>query len=91
MGVPVPGADTVTCAVRVTAWPKTELVVDTPLVVVVALATTVSTAGETVFCYVHDAATLIDDLAARSDLRYVHRPANLEDVFLRLTGRDLRD
>ncbi len=24
-------------------------------------------------------------------LRYLHRPANLEDVFLRLTGRDLRD
>ena len=55
------------------------------------LAERCETAGETVFCYVHDAAALIDDLAARSDLRYVHRPANLEDVFLRLTGRDLRD
>ena len=49
------------------------------------------TAGETVFCYVHDAAPLITHLAARGELRYVHRPANLEDVFLRLTGRDLRD
>jgi lipooligosaccharide transport system ATP-binding protein len=55
------------------------------------LAERCETAGETVFCYVHDAAPLIDDLAARSELRYVHRPANLEDVFLRLTGRDLRD
>ena len=55
------------------------------------LAERCETAGETVFCYVHDAAALIDDLAARSELRYVHRPANLEDVFLRLTGRDLRD
>lgn len=55
------------------------------------LAERCETAGETVFCYVHDAATLIADLATRSDLRYVHRPANLEDVFLRLTGRDLRD
>jgi len=24
-------------------------------------------------------------------LRYLHRPSNLEDVFLKLTGRDLRD
>jgi len=55
------------------------------------LAERCETAGETVFCYVHDAAPLIDDLAARNELRYVHRPANLEDVFLRLTGRDLRD
>jgi lipooligosaccharide transport system ATP-binding protein len=47
--------------------------------------------GETVFCYVHDATALIGDLASRSGLRYIHRPANLEDVFLRLTGRDLRD
>jgi lipooligosaccharide transport system ATP-binding protein len=55
------------------------------------LAERCETAGETVFCYVHDAAPLIADLAARNELRYVHRPANLEDVFLRLTGRDLRD
>ena len=37
--------------------------------------------GETVFCYVHDASALIGDLATRSGLRYIHRPANLEDVF----------
>jgi lipooligosaccharide transport system ATP-binding protein len=55
------------------------------------LAERCEAAGETVFCYVHDAAPLIDDLAARPELRYVHRPASLEDVFLRLTGRDLRD
>jgi lipooligosaccharide transport system ATP-binding protein len=55
------------------------------------LAERCETAGETVFCYVHDATALIADLAARAQLRYVHRPANLEDVFLRLTGRDLRD
>ena len=55
------------------------------------LAERCETAGETVFCYVHDAAPLIADLATRPELRYVHRPANLEDVFLRLTGRDLRD
>jgi lipooligosaccharide transport system ATP-binding protein len=29
--------------------------------------------------------------APASGLRYVHRAASLEDVFLKLTGRDLRD
>ena len=47
--------------------------------------------GETVFCYAHKAEPLLHDLEQRPELRYLHRPANLEDVFLRLTGRDLRD
>ena len=47
--------------------------------------------GETVFCYAHSVEPLLRDLEQRSELRYMHRPANLEDVFLRLTGRDLRD
>jgi lipooligosaccharide transport system ATP-binding protein len=47
--------------------------------------------GETVFCYTHDAGALLGNLKLRTDVRYLHRPANLEDVFLRLTGRDLRD
>ena len=47
--------------------------------------------GETVFCYAHHAEPLLRDLEQRPELRYLHRPANLEDVFLRLTGRDLRD
>ncbi len=47
--------------------------------------------GETVFCYAHDVRALLDDLSTRAELRYIHRPANLEDVFLKLTGRDLRD
>ena len=47
--------------------------------------------GETVFCYAHNAEPLLRDLEQRPELRYLHRPANLEDVFLRLTGRDLRD
>ena len=29
--------------------------------------------------------------AGQQELRYLHRPASLEDVFLKLTGRDLRD
>lgn len=48
-------------------------------------------AGETVFCYTHDAGLLVQNLEGREDLRYLHRHANLEDVFLKLTGRELRD
>lgn len=47
--------------------------------------------GETIFCYINDPAPLIADLDGRGDLRYLHRRANIEDVFLKLTGRDLRD
>jgi lipooligosaccharide transport system ATP-binding protein len=47
--------------------------------------------GETVFCYARDSSPLVHDLERREDLRYVHRHANLEDVFLKLTGRELRD
>jgi lipooligosaccharide transport system ATP-binding protein len=47
--------------------------------------------GETVFCYARDAKPLLADLEGRTALKYLHRPANLEDVFLKLTGRDLRD
>jgi lipooligosaccharide transport system ATP-binding protein len=51
----------------------------------------VEIAGETVFCYARDPAALLDDLQHRSGLRYLHRPANLEDLFIKLTGRELRD
>ena len=47
--------------------------------------------GDTTFCYARNAGPLLQDLERRPELRYLHRPANLEDVFLRLTGRDLRD
>jgi lipooligosaccharide transport system ATP-binding protein len=36
-------------------------------------------------------APVLADLRGRTDLSYLHRPASLEDVFLKLTGRDLRD
>ena len=48
-------------------------------------------AGETAFCYVRDAAPLLADLAQAPGVRYLHRPANLEDLFIKLTGRELRD
>ncbi len=48
-------------------------------------------AGETLFCYTRNPAPALDALKGRDSLRYLHRPANLEDVFLKLTGRELRD
>ena len=47
--------------------------------------------GETLFCYVTDPEPVLAELRGREGLSYMHRPANLEDVFLKLTGRDLRD
>jgi len=49
------------------------------------------TVGETLFCYTGNAERVIDALKLAPALRYLHRPSNLEDVFLKLTGRDLRD
>ncbi|MGH8737498.1 MAG: ATP-binding cassette domain-containing protein [Burkholderiales bacterium] len=51
----------------------------------------VERAGDTVFCYAGDVEPLLASLRGQRELAYLHRPANLEDVFLRLTGRDLRD
>ncbi len=47
--------------------------------------------GESAFCYLQDAQPLVAHLHAQSELRYLHRPANLEDVFLKLTGREMRE
>ncbi|MFN3750085.1 MAG: ATP-binding cassette domain-containing protein [Thiobacillus sp.] len=56
-----------------------------------AVCTRSETVGETLFCYTGDADRVIDALKLAPALRYIHRPSNLEDVFLKLTGRDLRD
>ena len=55
------------------------------------LADRIETSGETVFCYTNDAQPILQSLALATGLRYVHRPANLEDLFLKLTGREMRD
>ena len=47
--------------------------------------------GETLFCYTDNPGPLVAELDGIPALSYLHRPANLEDVFLKLTGRDLRD
>ncbi|GHT91577.1 Nod factor export ATP-binding protein I [Betaproteobacteria bacterium] len=46
--------------------------------------------GETTFFYCQDAQSLLATLAGKN-LRTLHRAATLEDVFIRLTGRELRD
>jgi lipooligosaccharide transport system ATP-binding protein len=56
-----------------------------------ALAQRTETSGETVFFYTHDAAPLLQALNAHAGLRTLHRPANLEDLFLKLTGRQIRE
>jgi lipooligosaccharide transport system ATP-binding protein len=58
---------------------------------VARLARRFEVTGETVFCYLDDARALLHHLDQQPGLRYLHRPANLEDVFLKLTGRELRD
>jgi lipooligosaccharide transport system ATP-binding protein len=54
-----------------------------------SLAPRLERAGDTVFCYGDDIEPLLKSLSP--ELSYLHRPASLEDVFLKLTGRDLRD
>jgi lipooligosaccharide transport system ATP-binding protein len=56
-----------------------------------SLAARVETSGETVFFYTADAHPLLLALDAWPGLRTLHRPANLEDLFLKLTGRQIRE
>ncbi|MBI1942291.1 MAG: ATP-binding cassette domain-containing protein [Betaproteobacteria bacterium] len=56
-----------------------------------SLALRTERAGETIFCYASDVEPVLATLRGQAELVYLHRPANLEDVFLKLTGRDLRD
>jgi len=47
--------------------------------------------GDTLFCYTRDGRNLVEKLAGIEGLTFIHRPASLEDLFLKLTGRDLRE
>jgi lipooligosaccharide transport system ATP-binding protein len=48
--------------------------------------------GETAFCYLRDAGPAVENLRAHHPhLRFMHRRANLEDLFLKLTGREMRE
>jgi lipooligosaccharide transport system ATP-binding protein len=54
-------------------------------------AARVEVSGETVFFYTQDARGLLNALDSHKGLRTFHRPANLEDLFLKLTGRQIRE
>ncbi|OGA62624.1 MAG: nodulation factor ABC transporter ATP-binding protein NodI [Burkholderiales bacterium RIFCSPHIGHO2_01_FULL_64_960] len=56
-----------------------------------ALAARVEISGETVFYYTQNAQPLLQALGQHGHLRTLHRPANLEDLFLKLTGRQIRE
>ena len=56
-----------------------------------ALAQRTEVSGETVFFYTQDAKALLAALNDFPQLRTLHRPANLEDLFLKLTGRQIRE
>lgn len=56
-----------------------------------ALAGRVELVGETAFLYCTGDDGEAARLASAAGLRVLRRPANLEDVFLKLTGRELRD
>ncbi len=56
-----------------------------------ALAARTEVSGETVFFYTQDAKALLSALGSYPQLRTLHRPANLEDLFLKLTGRQIRE
>ena len=55
------------------------------------LADRIEITGETAFCYARDPQPLLRTLQGQGGVRYLHRPANLEDLFIKLTGRELRD
>ncbi len=56
-----------------------------------ALAARVEVSGDTVFFYTVQALPLLAALSEHAHLRTLHRPANLEDLFLKLTGRQIRE
>ncbi|HJV61486.1 MAG TPA: ATP-binding cassette domain-containing protein [Albitalea sp.] len=55
------------------------------------LAERVERSGETAFFYLREPGPLLQALAGDQGVRILHRPANLEDLFLKLTGRQIRD
>jgi lipooligosaccharide transport system ATP-binding protein len=55
------------------------------------LAERVEVSGETAFCYTHAPEALLAAIEHAPGLRVLRRAANLEDVFIKLTGRDIRD
>ena len=53
--------------------------------------TTIELIGDSTYIYTSSPNDVVSLLQTHPDLEYYHRPGNLEDVFLKLTGRELRD
>jgi lipooligosaccharide transport system ATP-binding protein len=47
--------------------------------------------GTSLYCYTRDPKPLLEHLQQTHGVTFLHRPTGLEDVFLKLTGRELRD
>ena len=47
--------------------------------------------GTSLYCYMRDPQALLAKFKSEQNMTFLHRPAGLEDVFLKLTGRELRD
>jgi lipooligosaccharide transport system ATP-binding protein len=47
--------------------------------------------GTSLYCYTNEPSYILQQIQNNHGLTYLHRPADLEDVFLKLTGRELRD
>ncbi|MFW5970056.1 MAG: ATP-binding cassette domain-containing protein, partial [Halofilum sp. (in: g-proteobacteria)] len=57
----------------------------------ISLAARSEDVGDTLLLYAHDDSELLASLGEAPTIEYLSRRANLEDVFLRLTGHELRD
>lgn len=55
------------------------------------LAQRTEQSGDSVFFYTDEPHPLLNALEAHPSLRVLHRPANLEDLFLKRTGRQIRE
>lgn len=67
------------------------LAIDAPLPFDIPPKCRVERHGGSLVIYTFDSAACMACLGSHPSLTVLHRPAGLEDVFLRLTGRDLRD
>lgn len=47
--------------------------------------------GDTLFCYCQQEQLMLEALQQQPQLEFIRRPGNLEDVFIKLTGRELRE
>jgi len=56
-----------------------------------SFANRIEITGESIYFYTSNSQQILKELAAYPDLRVLHRPVNLEDLFLKLTGRQIRE